>query len=161
VTRRFLIQGPRFAELNPNDWIVWEAGNLTVPRGNISSVSTVNHSLDAAEALPRLDDPLCFLLEEKGEGSTVTIGRAEGNDLVLSDEAVSRHHCTLVWSTGGWTVTCAEPTVDLTLDGAPLPYGQWHTLSSGQALGLGHLVLTLFTSHGMALRLAQKLATHR
>jgi hypothetical protein len=158
VSRRFLIQGARFAELNQNDWLVWEAGHLTVPRGNISSVSTVHHSLDAAATQPALDDPLCFLLEQMGEGSTLTIGRAEGNDLVLSDETVSRHHCTMVWSTGGWTVTCAEQSVELTLDAVPLPYGQWHTLSSGQALGIGHLVLTLFTSHGMALRLAQKLA---
>lgn len=161
VTRRFLIQGARFAELNPNDWLVWEAGNLTVPKGNISSVNTVHDPPGASAPRPRVDDPLCFVLEHPADGATVTIGRAEGNELVISDETVSRHHCTLVWSAGGWAVTCAEETVELTLDGKPLPFGQWHTLSSGQPLGLGHLVLTLYTSHGMALRMAQKLAARR
>ncbi|MBK7862648.1 MAG: FHA domain-containing protein [Archangiaceae bacterium] len=158
LTRQFLIQGARFAQAHPNDWLMWEAGALSVPRGNIATANTVSQGLDARADRPSVGDPLCFALPPTSEGVTVTIGRSEGNDLVLSDDAVSRHHCTLVFTGGGWTVTSAAEGHSLELEGAQVPFGQWHTVSSGQKLGLGHLALTLFTSHGMLLRLAQKLA---
>ena len=106
LTRQFLIQGARFAELHPNDWLLWEAGNLAVPKGNIATAHTVSDPLEAGAAKPRVGDPLCFALAPLTAGSTITIGRAEGNDIVLSDETVSRHHCTLVWNEG-WTATSA------------------------------------------------------
>jgi hypothetical protein len=158
LTRQFLIQGRRFAEAHPNDWLLWEAGSMSVPRGNIATASTVSEVLDATDDRPRVGDPLCFALPPAVEGTAVTIGRSEGNDLVLSDDAVSRHHCTLVFSGGSWLVTSAEEGHAVKLDGAPVRFGQWHTVSSGQTLELGHLTLKLYTSHGMLVRLAQKLA---
>ncbi|MBL8956071.1 MAG: FHA domain-containing protein [Myxococcaceae bacterium] len=157
LTRQFLIQGARFSELHPNDWLLWEAGTLAVPRGNIATANTVSDPLDAGAARPRVGDPLCFVLPTGTAGSTVTIGRAEGNTIVLSDETVSRHHLTLVWNEG-WSAVSAEDHSVFTLDGKPVQPGRFVTVSSGQALGLGHLELSLYTAQGMFLRLAAKLA---
>src|SRR4051812_34496397 len=149
LTRQFLIAGTRFAERFPNDWLVWEAGTMTVPRGNIATANTVSEPLDVSATTPRAGDPLCFVLEHPKDGATFTIGRSEGNDLVLSDETVSRHHCTFVWSAGLWRVSAAEEGHSLMLDGQPVTFGAWAPLSSGQTLNLGHLALSLYTSRGM------------
>jgi hypothetical protein len=158
LTRQFLILGTRFAERYTNDWLVWEAGTMTVPRRNIATANTVTEPLEGSASAPRAGDPLCFLLEHPLDGATFTIGRSEGNDLVLSDETVSRHHCTLVWNSGRWSVSAAEEGHALMLDGHPLPFGSWSPFSSGQTLMLGHLSLSLYTARGMVVRLAQKLS---
>lgn len=158
LTRQFLIQGRRFSELHPNDWLLWEAGSYHVPRGNIATATTVTETLDSTGERPRVGDPLCFVLPSGTDGTTVTIGRAEGNDLVLSDAAVSRHHATLVHGAHGWSVSSSDEHAKLTLDGAVVQFGQWLPVASGQKLVLGHLELSLFTSRGMLRRLAQKLA---
>ena len=157
LTRQFLIQGVRFSELHPNDWLLWGAGTLAVPKGNIATANTVSDPLDAATPRPRVGDPLCFALPTGVPGTTVTVGRSEGNDLVISDETVSRHHCTLVWNEG-WTAVSAEEHSVFALDGHPVPPGRFVTVSSGQTLTLGHLELSLYTAQGMLLRLAAKLA---
>jgi hypothetical protein len=102
-------------------------------------------------------DPLCFILEHPAPGASVTIGRAEGNDIVLSDQTVSRHHCTLVWN-GAWTAASADAHAVFALDGHPVPPGRFVTVPSGAHLTLGHLELVHYTSQGMLLRLAAKLA---
>lgn len=158
LTRQFLIQGARFPELHPNDWLLWEAGTLAVPRGNIATAHTVSDPLDAGAVRPRVGDPLCFAIDAGVPGTTVTIGRAEGNTIVLSDETVSRHHCTLVWNDGGWTAACAEEHSLFALDGKLVTPGRFVSVSSGQTLTLGHLELSLYTGQGMLLRLASKLA---
>ncbi len=157
LTRQFLIQGARFSELHPNDWLLWEAGTLAVPRGNIATANTVSDPLDAGAVKPRVGDPLCFALDTATPGATVTIGRAEGNTIVLSDETVSRHHCTLVWNEG-WSAVSAEEHSVFLLDQKPVPPGRFVAVSSGQTLTLGHLELSLYTAHGMLLRLAAKMA---
>jgi pSer/pThr/pTyr-binding forkhead associated (FHA) protein len=158
LTRQFLIQGSRFGELHPNDWLVWEAGTLNVPRGTIGSAATVTEGLEHASALPRVGDPLCFVLDDKFPGATVTIGRAEGNDVVLSDATVSRHHCTLVYAEEGWRASVPDENATFFVDGSPVQYGTFVAVSSGQTLTLGNLALKLFSSHGMMARLAAKLA---
>lgn len=157
LTRQFLIQGARFPELHVNDWLVWEAGTLHVPRGNIATANTVSQGLEASAVRPRVGDPLCFVLDRVEPGATFTIGRAEGNDIVLSDETVSRHHCTLVRAPDGWTASAPEEATSFQLDGAHVGYGRFVQVSSGQTLGLGNLALSLYTARGMLLRLAAKL----
>lgn len=157
LTRQFMIHGARFGKLNPNDWLVWDAGSMHVPRGNVASAETVTQGLDASAERPRLDDPLCFVLDHVAPGSTFTVGRAEGNDIVLSDETVSRHHCTLVRGPDGWTASAPEESVSFQLDGATIGYGRFAQLPSGATLGLGNLSLSLYTSQGMVLRIASKL----
>jgi hypothetical protein len=161
LTRQFLVHGARFLELHPHDWLMWEAGTLTVPGGIVGSASTVSEGLGVSAERPRVGDPLCFVLERTGDGTSVTIGRAEGNDIVISDETVSRNHCTLVWSVGGWIVTPAVPGAVVRLEGKTLGHGQFEPMPSGSKLELGHLVFSLHTSHGMALRLAQRFAARR
>lgn len=153
-----MVHGARFAELHQHDWLLWEAGSLHVPRGNIATAVTVSQGLDATATQPRVGDPLCFLLDRNALGATLTIGRAEGNDIVLSDETVSRHHVTLVWGDEGWTASCPEENVSFQLDGHVVTYGRFVTISSGQTIGLGNLSLSLYTAKGMILRLAAKLA---
>jgi hypothetical protein len=161
LTRQFLVHGKKFMELHPNDWLTWEAGKLTVPGGIVGSANTVSDPLDANGVRPRVGDPLCFVLERPQDGASVTVGRAEGNDIVISDETVSRHHCTLVWTGGAWTVTPAVPTALVQLEGKAIAHGQWVSVPSGSKLELGHLVFSLHTAHGMIVRLAQRFAALR
>src|SRR5581483_2009672 len=158
LTRQFVIHGAKFAELHPNDWLMWEAGTLSVPHGAVGGANTVSSPPGATADRPKIGDPLCFVLARPQEGASVTVGRAEGNDIVISDETVSRHHCTLVWSVGGWAATPAVESAVVTLEGKALEYGQFGAVSSGARLELGHLLFSLHTSHGMALRLAQRYA---
>ena len=153
-----MIHGKSFSELNPHDWLVWEAGALHVSRSNVGASVTVSQDLSATANAPRVGDPLCFVLADRSLGATVRIGRAEGNDVVLSDETVSRNHCTLVFGDDGWTATPSEEPAMFKLDGVEVPYGRVVKVSSGQTLTLGRLALSLVTTQGMVLRLAAKLA---
>jgi hypothetical protein len=158
LSRQFVIHGRSFAEKYPGDWLAWEGGTLQVSRGNNATEVTLSDGTDVQR--PRVGDPLCFALPLPQEGVTVTIGRAEGNDLVLSDATVSRHHCTLMHRAGSWLVTAALEHHVVEVDGAKVEYGHWVPVSSGQRLKLGHLELGLVTSHGMMVRLA-RMATAR
>ncbi len=155
LARQFAIHGRQFAQKHPEDWLVWEHGTQTVPRGNAATERTLN---DGADVRPLIDDPLCLALPLPAEGVMVRVGRAEGNDLMLSDATVSRHHCTLVHRGGSWMVTAAFEHQVIEVEGARVHFGQWVPLSWGQKLALGHLTLALNTSHGMMMRLAKLVA---
>ena len=157
VARQFMIQGEGFLNAHPNDWLVWEAGVLNAPRGNVATAVTVSEGLDLAAALPRAGDPLCFLLENLTPGAVVTVGRADTNDVVLSDETVSRHHCTLRFEEKGWSVSVPDPTVTLEVAGLPVPYGRFVEIGAGEMLTLGNLTLSLHSAQSMVARLAAKL----
>lgn len=90
-------------------------------------------------------------------GQPTRIGRAEGNDLVLSDQTVSRHHCELTHDTSGWSLTCcAEAHAAVVVQGTSVAPGQTVSLAAGVTLELGNVKLTFASAWGMAKRLSRR-----
>ena len=139
--------GPRFALRYAHDWLVWEPGAWSVPRGNISAADTLLPKKQGPKT-PAKGDPLCFVLEQQ-----FSIGRAEGNTLVLSDETVSRHHCTFEHRDGGWWLQRHPEAKNLTVDGAAIAASVAVRLMNGQHIELGQVVLTYMSAIGLVARL--------
>lgn len=139
------VLGPRFLQRHGHDWLVWEPGAWNVPRGN-TSVSVTAVPKKQSQSAPAKGDPLCFVLAEP-----ISIGRAEGNSLVLSDETVSRQHCLLERRDGNWWVQRQPGSGVLKVDGTELQGPA--PLSNGQHLALGEVVLTFMSAWGMVKRL--------
>ena len=153
LAQQRLVLGERFLTQFAHDWLVWEPGAWKVPRGTAAGSETVPPRAGAAAERPRADDPLCFVLASRLDGSGCSIGRAEGNDLVLSDETVSRNHCFFAHTGKTWVVSCADDAKDLKVDGTVVKPSQSVAMRSGQKLELGHIVLTLLDPRGMLARL--------
>jgi pSer/pThr/pTyr-binding forkhead associated (FHA) protein len=128
---------------------------LSIPRSNVSTVATAPPKiLKGTTPVPVQGDPLCFVLQPKTDGSPTSIGRSEGNDLVLSDESVSRHHLTLTHEATGWIVSCRdEASAGLIVHGVKLKAGGSAPLASGQKIELGNVVLTFMGPSALATRL--------
>ena len=145
--------GDRFVERYPHYWLVWEPGEFVVPRGNSSTVETAlpPGKKNAPAPEPRWNDPLCFVLDVK---AGLKVGRAEGNDLVLSDETVSRHHCTLEHDGTGWVVSCSPAShTPLLVQGERVPPGESKDLATGSRLSLGRVKLTLVSAWSLVRRI--------
>jgi len=54
------------------------------------------------------------------EGDRVTVGRGAGNDIVLTDPQVARHHCTFVREGQRWRVVDAHSGRPVLVDGVPI-----------------------------------------
>ena len=83
-------------------------------------------------------DGLCFPLRVH-EGATLRLGRAEDNELVISDLTVSRVHAQLELTPDGWRVVAVNAPLlsggDVVAPGSTLP------LTSGLGLELGRVRL--------------------
>jgi hypothetical protein len=141
---QYLLLGPRFVQRHKNDWLVWEPGAWSVPKGNISVVDTAPPLAPASPRAPAAGDPLCFALE-----GSCTIGRAEGNEVVLSDATISRHHCLVEPRDGGWWVTRHREGGLSKIDGIALQPGGFLRLVSGARIELGQIVLTFLGVGGL------------
>jgi hypothetical protein len=143
----------KFIDRFPHDWLIWEPGAWVISRGVVAGDSTVP---PIEKVSPRADDPVCFVLEPKPDGTSVSVGRAEGNDLVLSDETVSRNQCFFVHTGKIWAVSCDAKAKTLLLDGERLEAGDVAPMRSRQRLTLGHVVLTLLSGNDLLERLDGK-----
>jgi len=152
LAQQRLVLGERFVQQFAHDWLVWEPGAWIVPKGTAAGTETVPPKAGAAPK-PRIDDPLCFVLAARLDGSGCTIGRAEGNDLVLSDETVSRRHCFFAHTGKTWVVSCDAEAKELKVDGKVVKSNGSAPMRSGQKLELGHIALTLLDPKGMLERL--------
>jgi hypothetical protein len=155
LAQQRLTLGDKFIERYPHDWLVWEPGAWNVPRGTVAGLETVPPRRGGKDTV-RDDDPLCFVLQPHIEGASFRVGRAEGNDLVLSDETVSRNHCFLVHTGDTWVVSCDAEAKQLELDGEPVKAGDSVRIRSKQRLTLGHIGLTLMNATDLLERLDGK-----
>ncbi|MBL8951590.1 MAG: FHA domain-containing protein [Myxococcaceae bacterium] len=152
LAQQRLVLGERFGQQFAHDWLVWEPGAWVVPRGTAGGEETMPPKV-GLNVKPRIDDPLCFVLAARLDGSGCTIGRAEGNDLVLSDETVSRRHCFFSHTGKTWVVSCDADAKELKVDGKPVKSTESAPIRSGQRIELGHLTFTLLDNAGMLARL--------
>jgi pSer/pThr/pTyr-binding forkhead associated (FHA) protein len=74
-------------------------------------------------------------------GSAVTIGREDGNDLVLDDTQASRRHARVAPADGGWTVEDLGSTNGTYLNGGRL--SGTRRLTASDEIRIGRTVITL------------------
>jgi pSer/pThr/pTyr-binding forkhead associated (FHA) protein len=143
----------RFAERFPHQWLVWEAGTWTAADGAKETIhSGPQRDLQAA---PRRADALSFGLRVNGSGGQITIGRNAGNDIVINDATVSRHHAVLRnLPQAGWALE-ALPGVRAATRVAHLDVkaGTQALLRNGMQVKLGDAVLTFYDMAGLMERL--------
>jgi hypothetical protein len=160
LVRQHMALKERFRARYPHPWLVWEAGAWNVPdtdRQNIAA--TQLPAPDLRDCLPA-GDALCFELVALGEAqSTLPLGRASHNAVVINDATVSREHLALHCSPGGqWFVEALPQASPVKLDGMPLPPGQLTPLEPGARLELGDVRLTFHDAEGFYSRLGRMAA---
>jgi pSer/pThr/pTyr-binding forkhead associated (FHA) protein len=77
---------------------------------------------------------------------SIQVGRAPTNDLVLSNESVSREHANISFTQRGFTLMPLSNTNPVRLNGAPCDRAS--PLTEGDAIQLGKYVLTLSLQGG-------------
>ncbi|GHO93348.1 ABC transporter ATP-binding protein [Reticulibacter mediterranei] len=53
--------------------------------------------------------------------TTINIGREPGNDIIIPDPSVSRHHAQIVWHNGAWNIRKLTPQNSLTVNQRDVP----------------------------------------
>lgn len=79
-------------------------------------------------------------------GPSVVIGRVPGNDIILDDPQVSRHHASLTFEGGQWVLRDLGSTNGTTVNGQPVS-GQW-VVRPGDVIGLGDVLAAVQFSVG-------------
>ncbi len=93
--------------------------------------STVRSGLEVAPALLTTADGQRVLLTSYG----LRVGRTPDNDLVLADPLVSRHHCAISATGGGFVLTDLQSTHGTRVGGVPLTAPR--LLADGDVVALG------------------------
>ncbi len=140
--RQYLLTGPKFMELHPHPWLVWEPGEWIAPTtGEKQNTSETLLPSSRIHERPKSGDALCFELRPK-PGVDVTIGRAEENNIVINDMTVSRVHVKLAWEAGAWRAEVLSDPQKATIAGAVVKAGERIALKSGTPVRLGGIQLT-------------------
>lgn len=148
----------RFRARYPHPWLVWEAGAWNVPeteqRQNVAATQLPASEL--RDCLPA-GDALCFELVTLGPvATTLPLGRASTNALIINDATVSREHLLLHCAPNGqWSVEALPKASPVKLNGAPLEPGRQAPLAPGARLELGDVQLTFHDAEGFFARLGQ------
>ena len=79
-------------------------------------------------------------------GPSVVIGRVPGNDIILDDLQVSRHHASLTLEGGQWVLRDLGSTNGTTVNGQPVT-GPW-IVRQGDVIGLGDVLAAVQFSVG-------------
>ncbi|MCH5243473.1 MAG: FHA domain-containing protein, partial [Lentimicrobiaceae bacterium] len=69
------------------------------------------------------------------------IGREQDNDLILSNEKVSRHHAEIIFNGSGFEIIDKRSTNKVIVNGQ---FVERATLKSGDIIGLGKVVITFY-----------------
>lgn len=72
------------------------------------------------------------------------LGREPGNDIVVADASVSRHHAEISWSNGGWNIKKLAGQNTLTINQRNIE--QASPIRDGDTIGLGAEVAALFVT---------------
>lgn len=161
LVRQHLALKERFRARYPHPWLVWEAGAWNVPETDRQNVAATQlPAPDLRDCLPA-GDALCFELVALSEAqSTLPLGRASHNAVVINDATVSRDHLALHRAPSGqWSVEALPQASPVKLDGVRLQPNQPATLMPGARIELGDVRLTFHDSEGFFIRLGRMAAT--
>jgi hypothetical protein len=89
--------------------------------------------------LTLLDNPLKEQHFNLHELAVTTIGRAPGNDIILSDPSISRHHAQLRFESGRWIIEDTASSLGTYVNGRRIRWPQ--PLADGDQLRLAHTFL--------------------
>lgn len=158
LCRQHLVLGERFCARYPHPWLVWEPGTWKAPGPSV----TVAETRLPGAALPLRaegSDALCFELAPRANGSgTLRIGRGEENELVLSDDTVSREHCIVRVEGDRWFVRASDSVKAFNVADRPVPPGTEAPLAPGQTLVLGNVKLTFLDAAKFCARIGKAAA---
>ena len=157
LVRQHLALKDRFQARYPHPWLVWEAGAWNVPETERQNVAATQlPAPDLRDCLPA-GDALCFELVALGEAqSTLPLGRASHNALVINDATVSREHLLLhPASQERWLVEARPRASPVTLSGQPLVPEKPVALVPGAQLGLGDVCLTFHDAEAFHTRIGR------
>ena len=77
--------------------------------------------------------------------SIIHLGREPGNDVVISDPSVSRHHAEISWNNGGWSIKKLATQNTLTINQGNIQ--QAAPLKDGDTIGFGAQTTCLFLTN--------------
>lgn len=137
----------RFERERPGPWLVWEAGPWRPPAARRETLVA-----GPATRLLASGESLAIELAARDGGVEVKLGRGAGNDLVVDDATLSRHHLVLRRdAAGAWAARDAGSRNGTKVDGAPaaalLP------LRRGSVVEAGAVRLTFYDAAGLFARL--------
>ena len=154
LTRQLALAQDSFLTRYPNQWLVWEPGEWSVPVSGVDvSIAETRLPSGGAEQRPLGGDALCFALKV-AQGTVVKIGRAADNQIVVSDMTVSRLHASLELKTGGWSLTPLSETKKTMLDGKAVGTGKPIELRTGMVIELGGVKVTFYDAAAFKHRVA-------
>jgi len=165
VTRQYLLLRERVSERYPHDWLVWEPGIWSAVSSNKGEdLAATRLPASAAGERPPKGDALCYLLPRtQGQPTSIDIGRANTNQLVINDATVSRSHLLLkAEKEGPWLAEVALASRATEYRSRSLSPGDSVMLRSGDQLKIGDVLLTYYDPAGFLQRLAaesKKLST--
>lgn len=155
LSRQLTLAQDTFLTRYPSCWLVWEPGEWSVPVSgvdvNVAETRLPNSAV--TELRPLGGDALCFALKV-AEGTTVRVGRAADNEIVVSDMTVSRLHARLEFNQGAWTVTPLSETKKTTVAGKAAGTGRAIALQSGQVVELGGVKVSFYDATSFKARVA-------
>lgn len=74
---------------------------------------------------------------------TINIGREPGNDIIIPDQSVSRHHAQLIWHNGAWNIIKRAPQNSMTVNQREVPQA---VLQEQDVVGLGGSTTFVFSA---------------
>src|ERR1041385_4528288 len=98
-----------------------------------------NSSMDAVNGPPIvgtiqfLSGPLAGTIHQLNK-PTISIGREPGNDIIIPDPSVSRHHAQIIWYNGTWNIRKLAPQNSMTVNQRDVPQTVLH---EQDVVGLG------------------------
>src|SRR5205085_5160968 len=73
-----------------------------------------------------------------------TIGRDPGNDIVVTDPSISRHHAQILWNNGAWSIQKIAPQNKVTVNQVDT---QQTAIKDRDTISLGKGITFLFTNN--------------
>jgi hypothetical protein len=145
LAKRFAQTADAFTQSHPGYWVVWEPGP-TRAAGVFDPTATAV----GLEKSGSVGDSLAFYLKPR---QPLKLGRSSTCDLVINDATVSREHLAFEPDGEGWKVRVLSSAGATELAGAPINTGAEAPLASGGVLRTGDVMLTFWTTAGLAQRL--------
>ena len=154
LMRQYLMTKDKFVTRYPHSWLVWEPAAEALRGGVDVSVAETRTGGTAEAQRPIGVDVLCFALKVPEGGSSIKVGRAADNQLVVSDPLVSRLHARLDFMGGSWSLVPLSETKKTTVQGNEVARGTPVQLQSGHVVELGGVKVTFYDADAFKARVA-------
>lgn len=149
LTRRLMLKPAEFKARYPHAWLVWEPGSWSEPKSPEMAASETLQPGQERPIAPVGEDALCF--ELKPSGTSLKVGRAPDNQIILNDMRVSRSQLELRHVGGFWQVVPVRGARNILL-GEPLDE-QGVKIAGTIKLQAGGIQLSFYDAADFAARL--------